>query len=52
MNSLQNSISITTGALLAEKPVSFLALAQLVLRQETVFSSQNISVSLRKRVLQ
>lgn len=44
-NSLHNSISITTEAILAEKLVSFLELALLVLRQETPFSSQNISVS-------
>jgi len=52
MNSLQNSISITTQATLGKKMFLFLELAWLVLRQRNTFFPQITCVSLRKRVLQ
>jgi hypothetical protein len=52
MNSLPNSISITTHASLVKKDSFFLELAQLVLRQKESFFPQIIGVSLRKRVRQ
>lgn len=50
VSSYKNSISITVGATLAKKSLSFLTLAKLVFYQYKDFFAQIISTSLRKRV--
>jgi hypothetical protein len=52
MNSLQNSLPITTGAALGKTGLFFLELARLALRLNKPVFPQIISVSLRKRFLQ
>jgi hypothetical protein len=50
MNSSRHLLSIPAKALLVKKLLSFLELAQLVLRQESIFFPQNSVASLRKKM--